>query len=316
MTEVCRLEEVAPAPRGAAVTVGTFDGVHRGHQSVMARLVALAGERDLEAVVVTFDRHPASVVRPEAAPALLTDLDHRLELLAATGVERVVVVPFDAARAAQEPEAFVTDLLVGSVGARLVLVGPDFRFGRGRRGDAGLLADVGGPLGLEVVVMDPFTGPAGTAPVSSTGVRDLLARGEVASAGRLLGRPHELRGVVVAGDGRGGAELGYPTANLAVAPGVLVPGLGIYAGWYRSAGLAEAQPAAVSIGVRPTFGSEGADPVIEAHLLDFTGDLYGQAARLQLVDRLRPEVRFDSVAELAAQIDRDVAEARTVLGVL
>lgn len=294
------------------MTVGTFDGVHRGHQALMTELCRRAVRAGLESTVVTFDRHPAEVVRPGRAPALLNDLDHRLQLLAATGVDRVVVVAFDSWRAAQEPEDFVSELLAGELAARLVLVGVDFRFGRARRGDVDLLERLGKPLGMDVVHLDLVSGSQ-SGPVSSTAIRALVAAGDVEGAAELLGRPYELRGRVVAGDGRGGAELGFPTANIEVGERLALPGLGIYCGWFSTAGDPQPRAAAVSVGVRPTYGPGGA-AVVEAHLLDFSGDLYGQSCRLVLTSRIRAEQRFDSTEALVAAIVEDVAETRRRLG--
>ncbi|MGH9226088.1 MAG: bifunctional riboflavin kinase/FAD synthetase [Acidimicrobiales bacterium] len=292
-------------PSGTAVTIGAYDGVHLGHQAVLRELRRLAGGR--ETVVVTFDRHPATVVRPESAPKLLTDLDQKLEALHATGdVDRTVVVPFDHARSQEEPEDFVREVLIDGLDARLVVVGEDFHFGRRRRGNVALLQQF---TEFETVGLGLITGLEG--PVSSTAIRALVAAGDVEGAARVLGRPFELRGTIVAGDRRG-RTLGYPTANFAIAPELLLPAVGIYAGWYeRPDGSVHA--AAVSMGLRPTFGGGTLQPVVEAFLLDFDGDLYGEAARLRLVHRLRDEERFDSVDALVEQMDRDVTDARSVL---
>lgn len=289
---------------GTAVTIGAYDGVHRGHQFVVAHLRRLAAAGGLDSVVLTFDRHPASVVRPDSAPKLLTDVDQKLELLAATGVDHAVVLLFDEDRSHEEPEDFVRDVLCGALGARVVVVGEDFHFGRRRRGNVGLLQEMGGALGFEVVHVPLLPG------VSSTAVRRLLASGDVAGAADLLGRPHEVRGVVERGDQRG-RELGYPTANVAVPPDILLPAPGIYAGWYGGD-----RPAAISIGRRPTFYNGGGEVVLEAYLLDFTGDLYGQEARVSFVTRLRDEERYDSVDELLVQMGRDVEGTRAALGSL
>ena len=292
---------VAPAA-GTAVTIGAYDGVHRGHQFVIGQLRQLAEARGLATVVLTFDRHPASVVRPESAPKLLTDLDQKLENLASTGVDEAVVVPFDEARSQEEPEDFVRDVLAGALAARVVVVGEDFHFGRRRRGNVALLQEMGGALGFEVVHVPLLPGP------SSTAVRTLLAAGDVAGAADLLGRPHEVRGRVERGDRRG-RDLGYPTANVAVPTEILLPAPGIYAGWYGGD-----QAAAISVGSRPTF-HDGAGPVVlEAYLLDFDGDLYGQAARVSFVSRLRDEERFESTDALVEQMARDVEATREALG--
>ena len=299
---------------GTAVTIGAYDGVHLGHQALLAELRRLATERALTTVVVTFDRHPASVVRPESAPRLLTDLNQKLEVLAGTGlVDTAVVVRFDHARSQEEPEEFVREVLVDGLGARVVVVGEDFHFGRRRRGNVALLREVGGSLGSEVVGLGLIGIPGVPGAVSSTAIRALLAAGDVAGAARLLGRPYELRGTVGEGDRRG-RELGYPTANVEVAPELLVPGEGVYAGWYACPSGA-VHAAAISIGRRPTFGDGTPSPVVEAYLLDFDGDLYGQPARVRFVSRLRDDERFASVEELVTQMGRDVDAARLALGV-
>lgn len=294
----------APPSGGTAVTIGAYDGVHRGHQFVIAQLRRLAAARGLDTVVLTFDRHPAAVVRPESAPRLLTDLVQRLDLLGATGVDHAVVVHFDQPRSQEEPEDFVRDLLVGALQARVVVVGEDFHFGRRRRGNVALLTEMGGALGFEVVHVPLLAG------VSSTEVRRRLEAGDVAGAADLLGRPHEVRGVVERGDQRG-RDLGYPTANVGVPSDVLLPAPGIYAGWYGGD-----RPAAISVGRRPTFYEGGGEVVLEAYLLDFTGDLYGQQARVSFVSRLRDEERYDSVDDLLVQMARDVEATRTALGSL
>ena len=295
--------DVAPS----AVSVGVYDGVHLGHRHVLGRLVDLAGSQGLPTTVVTFDPHPASVVAPERAPLLLCTLERRLELLGALGVDTVVVVRFDERRATQDPAAFVADVLVEELGARAVVVGENFRFGRDRAGDVALLRSLaaGGGFDVAPVALDAADG----APISSSRIRAAVAGGHVAAAATMLGRPHELTGTVVRGDGRG--RVGYPTANLAVAPGLAIPAIGIYAGiWTRPGG--EATAAAVSVGRRPTFYEHG-DLLVEAHLLDVDADLYGEAGRLSFVDWLRGEERFDSLDALVAQIDRDVAATRTAL---
>ena len=308
---------VDPAPRhGTAATIGAYDGVHLGHQAVLRELRRLADARGLETVVVTFDRHPASVVRPESAPKLLTDLDQKLEALAATGdVDHTVVVPFDYARSHEEPEDFVREVLVDGVGARLVVVGEDFHFGHRRRGNVALLRDVGAQLGFETVglglVARPAAGDGAHQPVSSTAIRRLVAAGEVEAAASLLGRPFELRGVVAAGDRRG-RELGYPTANVEVEATLILPGEGIYAGWYQRPD-GSVHEAAISVGRRPTFGDGTRPPVVEAYLLDFDADLYGERARVRFAVRLRDEERFASVDDLVAQMARDVEDARDAL---
>ena len=295
------------------MTIGAYDGVHLGHRHLVAELRGRAEARGLTTAVVTFDRHPATVVRPESAPLLLTDLDQKLELLAEAGVDITLVVPFDEERAHESAEDFVSEVLVGALGARLVVVGEDFHFGHRRAGNVALLSTMGETLGYDVVGLGLERAATGE-PVSSTRIRTLLVAGDVEGAARLLGRHHQLRGTVVRGDGRGGPELGFPTANVEVPAGMAIPAEGIYACWYERPG-GEVHAAAVSLGRRPTF-HPGADAplMLEAYLLDFDGDLYGQQARVSFVARLRDEEAFDDVAALVRQMTDDVEAARAVLG--
>ncbi|HET7489019.1 MAG TPA: bifunctional riboflavin kinase/FAD synthetase [Acidimicrobiales bacterium] len=306
------ITEPAACPRpaqGTVVTIGAYDGVHLGHRALLGRVRAMADSLGAAAAVVTFDRHPATVVRPESAPRLLTDLDQKLELLAGTGLDYAYVVRFDEARSSESAEDFVTEVLVGCLAARAVVVGHDFHFGHGRRGDVPLLQRMGAGLGFDVLGI-ALAGEGGDA-VSSTRVRGLLAAGDAAGAAALLGRPHEVRGAVVEGDRRG-RELGYPTANVAVPADILLPADGIYAGWYRRPD-GSTHPAAISLGRRPTFHPDAAASVLEAYVLDFAGDLYGEEAGVRFVARLRGEERFDSVDALIAQMDADVGAARQAL---
>lgn len=297
--------ETLPAGE-SVVTIGVYDGVHVGHRHTLGEVVAAATASGRRSVVATFDPHPASVLRPEHAPALLCDLEQRLELLDQLGIDKVAVIPFTKERAQEAPEMFFEEMLVDTLGAAEVIVGDDFHFGRGRSGNVELLANEGARHGVAVrhVHLEAADGDI----VSSTRIRGLVSEGEMLHAATLLGRVHELRGTVVRGDGRGGSELGYPTANVAVAEKLAVPGLGIYAGWYRDDQIGPI-PAAISVGKRPTFYDDG-EVLIEAYLLDFDGDLYGRAARVSFLHRLRGEERFDDVDELKAQMALDVAEAR------
>jgi riboflavin kinase/FMN adenylyltransferase len=304
-------------PGGTAVTIGAYDGVHRGHQAVIATVRGLAAERGLETAVVTFDRHPASVVRPASAPRLLTDLDQKLELLAATGLDHAVVLHFDEARSKESAEDFVQEVLVGCLNTKLLVVGEDFHFGHQRRGNVELLRALGAEKGFEVLPLS-LVGVDGqpTADeaerVSSTAIRQALAAGDLESANRMLGRPYEVRGTVEHGDERG-RTWGFPTANVAVPEEIMLPADGIYAGWYeRPSG--EVHGTAISLGRRPTIYEDQPYRLLEAYLLDFDGDLYGELAKVRFVTRLRGEERFDSVEELIAQIHRDCASARTALG--
>ena len=309
------MEVVAPgdarAPSGAAVTIGAYDGVHLGHRRLLALLRERASALGVPAAVVTFDRHPATVIRPGSAPLLLTDLDQKLALLAERGVDATVVVDFDRARADESAEDFVTEVLVRSLSARLVVVGEDFHFGHGRKGDVALLTELGRIHGFEVEGVR-LTHDGGE-PVSSTRIRRLVAEGRVDEAAALLGRPHQVRGTVVRGEGRGRPVLGFPTANVAVPPGIAVPGVGIYAGRYHRPD-GSVRSSAVSVGRRPTFYEEPQPPLVEAYLLDFEGDLYGEPAAVDFVEKLRDEVRYDRVQDLVAQMHRDVARTRDLLG--
>jgi riboflavin kinase/FMN adenylyltransferase len=300
-----------------AVTIGAFDGVHRGHRAVIGAVRAVADSRGLQTAVVTFDRHPASVVRPESAPLLLTDLDQKLELLEGCGVDLVYVVHFDAERASESAEDFVTEVLSGVLDARLVAVGEDFHFGHRRAGNVELLRTMGADLGFEVVGHELVGLGAGSSiegPVSSTRIRRALTDGDLLSANAMLGRPHEVRGVVGHGDARA-RDLGFRTANVAVPDSICLPADGIYAGWYFTPDGVR-HPTAISLGRRPTFYEFADTSLLEAHLIGFDGDLYGQSARVQFVEHLRDELKFDSVDALIAQMDRDVALAATVLASL
>lgn len=301
------------ADGGTAVTIGAFDGVHLGHRALIATLRDRARAAGLRSAVVTFDVHPASVVRPESAPLLLTDLDQKLELLAETGVDYTYVVHFDGQRAAQTAEEFVVEDLIERLDARLVAVGADFHFGAGRTGNVALLRRMGDALGFEVIgyeLVDAEGRPSAVS-VSSTRIRAALRDGDLPAATAMLGRPHEVRGVVGRGDGRA-RELGFRTANVGVPPEVCLPADGIYAGSYRTPDGVE-RPCAISLGRRPTFYEDAAASVLEAHLLDFEADLYGQEARVRFIEWLRSEVKFDSVDALVAQMGVDVEQCRRIL---
>ena len=285
--DVTMLSEVTRRPR--RVAVGEFDGVHLGHREVIAG----------SDTVLTFEPHPLAVTRPEATPRLLTSLQTKTELVASLGVRELVVIPFDETFAAQSPEAFIDDVLLDRLGATHVSVGENFRFGHRARGDTGLLA-ADPRFQTRVVMLVEAEGEI----VSSSHIRGLVLAGDVAGAGRLLGAPFTLRGEVMHGDQRG-RTLGFPTANLIPDEHLVCPGHGVYA---ARAGDARA---AVSIGVRPTFGS-GRSLLMEACLLDRDVDLYGQLLRIEFLERLRGEKRFDSVQELIDQMHDDVARTRGI----
>jgi riboflavin kinase / FMN adenylyltransferase len=280
----------APKRPGRKVAVGTFDGVHRGHREVI---------RGAD-TVLTFDPHPVAVINPEAAPKLLTPLSIKRDLIAGLGVEELVVIPFDREFASRSAEDFVEDVLASRLGAAEVAVGENFRFGKGARGDADFLRS---RAEFETRVV-PLVEVAGET-VSSSQIRALVASGEVAKAADFLGGPFLLEGEVMSGDKRG-HQLGMPTANLVPDDRLVCPGHGIYAAW------AHGHPAAVNVGVRPTFET-GRGLLVEAYLIDFEGDLYGQTLRIAFVERLRGEKRFDSVDALVGQMQRDVEQARRLL---
>ena len=300
---------------GAVVTIGAYDGVHLGHQAVLRLVRELADARALQPALVTFDRHPAEVVRPESAPRLLTMLEQRLELLDATGdLDLCWVIPFDEARSKEPAEDFVREVLVDGVGSRLVVVGADFHFGHRRGGNVPLLERMGAELGFEVLGLGlvAVEGDTSGVPYSSTRIRELLAKGDVAEAARLLGRPHEVRGVVEHGAQRG-EHLGVPTANLSVPERICLPADGVYAGTFVAEDGVE-RPAAISVGTRPTFYENG-DVLVEAYVLDFEGDLYGQAVKVRFREWLRGQERFDSTDALVEQMNADVEDTRRILAV-
>ena len=302
-----RIEKLSPLGwPSPAVTVGNFDGVHRGHQTLVSAAVARARETGGTGVVLTFDPHPARVLHPGGAPAALTTLSQKEDLLAQLGVDRLAVLPFDAAVAGLSPEAFARRVLRETLGARDVVVGESFRFGHRREGDARGLVDLGARLGFSVHALPPVLERG--SPVSSSRVRFELGRGDVSTARALLGRPYFVDASVVRGDGRG-RTIGIPTANLAPENEIL-PAPGVYAGRCRLPG-GESRVAVVNLGHRPTFG--GGHLVLEAHLVAFAGDLYGARVRLSFHERLRDEQRFDGKEALVARILEDVARAHALL---
>jgi riboflavin kinase/FMN adenylyltransferase len=308
MMEVVRLDaaSVARWPR-PSVAVGNFDGVHRGHQALVARAVTAAAASGGTAVVLTFDPHPARVLTPEAAPTALMTLDQKAATLVRLGVHSMAVLPFDAEMAAASPADFAARVLRRALGADAVVVGANFRFGRGRAGDVATLRRQGESLGFRVVEVPPVV--VGGERVSSSRIREALARGDARAAAALLGRPYCIEGRVGPGQGRG-RTIGVPTANLQPA-NETVPALGVYAAWCWTAGAPAGTAAVVNIGRRPTFG--GGEVSVEAHLLGFTGDLYGQAMSLGFVSRLREERTFPGPDALVAQIREDIRAARDVL---
>jgi riboflavin kinase/FMN adenylyltransferase len=288
-----------------ALAVGSFDGVHLGHRAVLDRLLATARARDLAPAWITFDPHPRCVLDPVNCPQQITTLDERLSLVKALGVEHAMVLGFNRALAALTAGEFMAQLL-GAMELRALVAGYDFACGRGRTGDVAWLREHGGQHGYTVEEVPPFR--LDGEEVHSSEVRRLVTLGEVEAAGRLLGRDFALSGLVEPGD-RIGHEIGWPTVNLAVPPGKLVPGHAIYAGWVRTP--AGEHQAAISVGYRPTF--DKTDLRVEAYLLDFDGDLYQQHLEVGFVARLRDQVKYPSGEALSAQIARDVEETREVL---
>jgi riboflavin kinase/FMN adenylyltransferase len=291
-------------PDTSVVTIGVFDGVHRGHQLLVHRAVAAARERGVQSLAVTFDPHPTTVTHPDAVPKLLTGVARRVELLRACGVDDVVVVPFTAELSHLSPQEFLDRVLVEQLHAELIVVGAGWRFGHKAAGDIALLRR----LGMAVEAVELMHDDADV--VSSTWVRRRIAEGDVVAAARVLGRPHLVEGPVGRGDARGRA-LGYPTANLDVPTTIAIPADGVYAGWLsRDDGVR--MPAAISVGTNPTFGGEMRR--VEAYVLDTDIDLYDQHVVVEFAEGLRPQVVFDSVEALVEQMARDVARTRELTG--
>jgi riboflavin kinase/FMN adenylyltransferase len=308
-----QLEQVPPDLGPTVVTIGNFDGVHRGHRLVLDRARTAAGRvgPDVPVVVVTFEPHPMAVLAPDRAPVALTTMAQRTRLLAATGDEHVLVLPFDRTMAAWSPEEFVRRVLVDRLHAAVVVVGANFRFGHRASGDVDTLRRLGERLGFTVDGLDLV---GGDPPWSSTVVRQALDRGDVETATAVLGRPHSVEGVVVEGDHRGRA-LGYPTANVPTSGMVAVPADGVYAGTLQRLDddLALPLPAAVSVGTNPTFG--GVERRVESYVLDRDDlELYGVPVRVDFLVRLRGQVRFDGVDDLVRQMAEDVERTRIALG--
>ncbi|MCX6542394.1 MAG: bifunctional riboflavin kinase/FAD synthetase [Actinobacteria bacterium] len=296
----------------SVITIGAYDGVHRGHQAVVSDVKRLANDLGCRSVVVTFDRHPASVVRPESAPKLLTDLDQKLELLEATGVDATVLVRFDEQQSFESATDFVERVLVKCLATRTVVVGSDFHFGRHRSGNVALLRELGAIHDFDVQPRELVPRTDGVdEPISSTAIRRALAGGQVELAAQMLGHAFEARGPVVKGDQRG-RQLGFPTANVEVSNQLCVPADGVYAGWYqRPDGVTH--PCAINLGRRPTFFEHADHSLLEAHLIDFAGDLYTEAARVQFTHFLRSERKFDGIDALITQLKQDIENARAVL---
>ena len=299
---------------GLALSIGVFDGVHRGHQGLLSEMVNEAESSDLTPAVATFDPHPLQILSPDRAPKMLTSIPHRLELLQRLGMGVVGVMPFPEIRE-MDADQFAATVLVDRLRTKLVVVGENFQFGKGGRGTPDTLRRAGEEHGFAVKVMSLLRngspGAGSDQAITSSRVRRCVALGSTGAASALLGRPFELRGRVIEGDRRG-RELGIPTANLVIPSHMSIPVNGIYAAWVDVDG--QAYPAAINIGVRPTFG-EG-ELLTEAHLLDFSGNLYGKEIKLRFVqDRIRPELAYASVDALMVQVTKDIEDVRRILGV-
>jgi riboflavin kinase / FMN adenylyltransferase len=287
--KVLSLPDVEPGSGPRKVAIGTFDGVHLGHREVIRG----------SDTVLTFDPHPLAVINPEATPKLISTFNVKRDLIAGLGVEELVVIPFDNGFASLTAEEFVREVLIERLGATQVSVGDNFRFGQRAQGTPDFLREHG-EFETRVASLVEATGET----ISSTQIRGLVAAGEVEKAAQFLGGPFLFEGKVVAGDRRG-RELGMPTANLVPDERYVVPGHGVYAAW------AHGHPAAVNVGVRPMFET-GRGLLVEAHLIGFEGDIYGETLRIAFLERLRGEKRFDSVDELIAQMNRDVEDAKRI----
>ncbi len=295
----------------SVVTIGSYDGVHRGHQLIIGRAVARARERGLKSVVVTFDPHPSEVVRPGSHPPLLAAYPRRAELMAELGVDALLILPFTHEFSQLSPADFVSTVLVRALGAELVVEGPNFRFGHKAAGNVAVLTELGREHDFAVEVVDLYVrGEAGGGePFSSSLVRRLIAEGDVGGAREILGRPHRVEGVVVRGAQRG-RELGYPTANVETLPHSAVPADGVYAGWLDTGG--ERMPAAISVGTNPTF--DGTARTVEAYAIDRVGlELYGLHAAVEFEVYLRGQERFDTVDALLERMAIDVKRARELV---
>ena len=311
--------EATPGDLGRTViTVGMYDGVHRGHQALIGAAVSRARAMRRPCLLLTFDPHPAEVIRPGSHPAILTSLDRKAELVAELGVDAMCVLPFTQEFMRLAPETFTHTVLVEQLHAAQVVVGENFTYGHRASGNVGTLTVEGRRFGFAVegIALAEDSSDGGEVPISSTYVRACVAAGDMVSAARALGRPHRVDGVVVRGDRRG-RELGYPTANVESPPFTAVPADGVYAGHLvtrdpRSGASRERLPAAISVGTNPTF--QGSRRTVEAYVLDWDGDLYGEHVGVEFAQRLRPMAAFPDVDALLAAMDKDVADTRTILG--
>ena len=310
--QVIRDNQPSDNSKRSVVTIGAYDGVHRGHQAVIGQVRKEAQQLGCQSVVVTFDKHPASVVRPESAPKLLTDLDQKLELLQQTGIDATLIVEFNRERSTEDPALFVKRVLVDTLRAQVVVVGEDFHFGFNRGGNVAMLRELGKQFDFQVEPVKLIARPDGVEePVSSTSIRRALAGGQVETATNLLGRAYEVRGVVVNGDKRG-RTIGFPTANVEVPNAMCLPADGVYAGKFQCDD-GSVHACAINLGRRPTFFEHADSSLLEAHLLDFDEDLYGQKVSVTFERFLRSERKFDGFEAIKTQLQLDVAAARLAL---
>ncbi len=306
MITIRQFEDIPEELHGSFVTIGNFDGVHRGHQYLFQHLVRQARSAGGKAVVITFDPHPKMILHPDRRPFyLITTIAEKIELIAAQGVDGLLIIPFSLEFSRTTAQEFVCDLLWGKLRIRKILIGHDYTFGRGKEGNEAFLVDRGKQLGFAVEVMNAFT--ANETIISSTLVRNAILAGDVKMAATCLGRPYNLVGTIVPGHRRG-AELGFPTANIQPEK-VLVPARGVYAALARLED--QTYRSVLNIGWNPTFADQQMS--IEVHLLDFQGDIYGKSLEILFYEKLREEAKFSGPAELIAQIKRDVARAREIL---
>ncbi|TQK51498.1 FMN adenylyltransferase /riboflavin kinase [Streptomyces sp. SLBN-118] len=306
------LEDIPQGWGRSVVTIGSYDGVHRGHQLIIGRAVARARELGVPSVVVTFDPHPSEVVRPGSHPPLLAPHHRRAELMAELGVDAILILPFTTEFSKLSPADFIVKVLVDKLHARAVIEGPNFRFGHKAAGNVEFLAEFGATYDYEVEVVDLYVSGAagGGEPFSSTLTRRLIAEGDVEGAAEILGRPHRVEGVVVRGAQRG-RELGYPTANVETLPHTAIPADGVYAGWLTADG--ETMPAAISVGTNPQF--DGTERTVEAYAIDRVGlDLYGLHVAVDFLAYVRSQEKFDSIDALLDAIAADVKKCRELTG--
>ena len=304
------LDQVPPEIRPAVVSIGVFDGVHRGHQALMRMVIEKAGELDATPVVVTFSRHPLAVIAPGSEPPLITTLGQRARVMGEVGIKALIVLEFDDAMRHMSPEEFVRAVLVDGLACAHVVVGANFRFGHQQAGTIETLSDLGAKFGFGVTIF-ALQLDRGDEVVSSSLIRKHIAEGDMEQVAEELDRPYVLEGTVEHGSARG-HDLGFPTANLAVHDHMILPKLGVYAGWMRWKG--ERYPAVVNVGLNPTFGDRDT-PIVEAFILDFDQDLYDETIEIEFTHRLRDELRFTNVDDLVAQMHADVAHARGLLGI-